>query len=154
MMSRMFQFSSCLFLVLFSFSAFAESQRVSAEVVGTCVFARPNDVVLDFGGLTPGQGDRNVVSEVSFSCSKGTRYKVELDNGLYFNQGQGRSRKMANTKGGDYLPYFLQSSLSGGVGSGEAVLIPLKLSASVRGSDYLAIKVGNYSDLVVLKINP
>ncbi|WP_197433050.1 spore coat protein U domain-containing protein [Janthinobacterium sp. B9-8] len=150
----MFRFAFCLFLVLFSFSALAESQRVSAEVIGSCVFAQPDDVVLDFGGLTPGQGDRNVVGEVSFSCSKGTRYKVELDNGLYFNQGQGRTRKMANSKGGDYLPYHLQSSLSGGVGSGEAVLIPLKLSASVRGADYLAIKTGNYSDLVVLKINP
>ncbi|AZN36367.1 spore coat protein U domain-containing protein [Iodobacter ciconiae] len=154
MIARCFRFIFCLFYVMFSFSALAESQRVSAEVVGMCAFSRPNDVILDFGGLTPGQGDRSVMAEVSFSCSKGTRYKVELDNGLHFNKGQSRSRKMANTKGGDFLPYLLQSSLNSGTGHGEAILIPLKLSASVRGLDYLGIKTGSYSDLVVLKISP
>ncbi|STQ91461.1 spore coat protein U domain-containing protein [Iodobacter fluviatilis] len=154
MNSNICRFFSCLFFTALSFSAFAESQRVSAEVAGSCVFARPDDVVLNFGGLTPGQGDRQVIGEVSFSCSKGTHYKVELDNGRYFNQGLGQGRKMGSIKGGDYLPYNLQSSLSSGTGAGEAVLIPLKLSASVRGADYLAIKTGDYSDLVVLKINP
>ena len=133
--------------------ASADNMRVSAIVVGSCVFAS-EDALLDFGGLIPGQGDKTQNINVKFSCTKGMPYKVDLGQGQNFYKGDAAGRKMAALNGADFLPYDLVSDRLSGDGQGEGVMISLQLTGKVRGQDYSRITVGDYADMVLLTVSP
>lgn len=136
---------------LVSGMAMADPMVVSTQVVGTCVFASPGGVVLDFGRLVAGQGDKQRSVDVKFSCTSGMPYKVALDQGQNASMGK---RRMALLSKKDYLPYELVSSHASGTGEGEGKMLNVRLTGTVAGSAYAQASVGEYADVVVLTISP
>jgi spore coat protein U-like protein len=129
----------------------ADPMVVHALVVGTCTFAQPNDVILDFGNLIAGQGDQQRSVDVKFSCTSGMPYNVALGNGQNMSA---MSRRMALQGKKDFLPYNLTSSPKSGIGQGEGKMLNVKLTGTVAGSDYSRVSAGEYSDVVVLTVSP
>ena len=140
-----------LFCLLLNSFAYADPMVVHASVIGTCTFAQPNDVVLDFGGLMPGQGDRQRSVDVQFACTAGMPFKVTLSEGLNM---VGTKRRMALGGKKDFLPYELSTSTQSGVGQGEGKMLSVSLTGKVAGSDYAQVTAGEYSDVVVLTVSP
>jgi spore coat protein U-like protein len=109
-----------LWCCLMSGVAMADPMLISTQVVGTCVFAQPGDVLLDFGGLVAGQGDKKRSVDIKFSCTAGMPYKVALDQGQNASMGK---RRMALASKKDYLPYELVSTPTSGTGEGEGKML-------------------------------
>ena len=152
---RSLRIKQCLVFgcLLASAVASADNMRVSALVLGSCIFAS-DDALLDFGGMIPGQGDKTQSINVKFSCTKGMPYKVDLGYGQNFYKGDAAGRKMAALNGSDFLPYELVSDRLAGDGQGEGVMISLQLTGKVRGQDYSRVTTGDYADMVLLTVSP
>ncbi|AOY02049.1 spore coat protein U domain-containing protein [Jeongeupia sp. USM3] len=143
----------CVFiLLLLGGAAHADTRGmpVTASVPGSCKFSNADDVVLDFGALVPGQGQRQVSQPVAFTCSTGTHYTVTMDLG---RSPDGAQRRMRGDSGA-FIPYALSADPMGGTGQGELTPITLTLTASVDAAAYVDSPVGNYSDNVVLTVSP
>ncbi|BCL74847.1 hypothetical protein JHS3_05830 [Jeongeupia sp. HS-3] len=141
-----------VFLLLQGGFAHADTRGmpVTASVVGSCKFSNADDVVLDFGSLVPGQGQRQVSQPVAFTCSSGTNYTVTMDLGRNPNGSQRRMRGDNDA----YIPYALSADPMGGTGQGELTPITLTLTASVDATAYVDSPIGSYNDNVVLTVSP
>ena len=146
-----------LFAALGATSAAADTANlnVSANILGTCVIQSIQSV--NFGDLTQGTTapDKTATGSVTYWCTKGASYTVNLGLG---NNPQGTVRRMqgqATTNQAEFLPYNLVSnSPASGTGQGPAAPEAHNVSATVLGTDYNALSVGGFVDTVVITITP
>jgi spore coat protein U-like protein len=131
---------------------------VSATIVsgGFCWIAT-NNANLSFGVLDPGNPvDVTRTTSLDFRCLglSSVTYAVTDDDGLY-ETGPDRNRMRRTAAPVAFLPYSLDVSPRSATVSGNPfVLRTLTISGTVLGVDYLGASPGNYSDTVLLTINP
>ncbi|QLG89478.1 spore coat protein U domain-containing protein [Chitinibacter bivalviorum] len=116
-------------------------------VLGGCNFKNWGDVTMDFGNLAG--GDKSISTRVPVNCSTGSNFKVTLDNGLHAN---GTQRRLAQKNGAGRVPYSLIATPDSGTGSGRD--FEINLTATVTQNDYQASPIGQYSDTVIMTIEP
>jgi hypothetical protein len=111
---------------------------------------------LNLGNLDPASpSDKSISTSMTFQC-KGSApiatFSITDDDGLY-ELGPNAHRMRHTTVTSEYLPYSL--TLSPGSGTvPRNTTQTLMITATVMGDDYQDALAGNYSDIVVLSINP
>jgi spore coat protein U-like protein len=130
-------------------SAFASGGTMNLRiwVQGGCAFVNSGDLVMNFGDLS--QGDKTITATTPIFCSNGTQFKVRLNDGLNPN---GQQRQMAQNNGTGRLPYSLTASPMSGHSTGSA--IDISLTAKVTATAYQNQPMGQYSDTVILTVEP
>ncbi|VTU42860.1 MULTISPECIES: Csu type fimbrial protein [unclassified Variovorax] len=148
------QVLAVLAATLLGSSAFAADNanvQVLANVQGTCKFLAAPDV--NFGTLDPGAGgDVNAKTDVSFWCTKGANYTLNVGNGANFDSATTARRMKSAT--GDYIKYELSPVNASGIGTGRSTPLTFSMNALLRGSDYIDATVGEYQDTVQLTVTP
>ncbi len=147
-------------LLLSASAGFAGTATVTVGatiVSGGFCWITANNANLGFGVLDPGNPvDVTRTATLDFRCLglSSVTYAVTDDDGL-FETGPDRSRMRRTAAPVVYLPYSLDVSPRSATVSGNPfVLRTLMISGTVRGADYLGASPGNYSDTVILTINP
>jgi len=111
---------------------------------------------LGFGSLDPGNSvDATASVQIGFVCRGSAplaTFVIVGDDGLY-ETGPGNSRMRHATVLTEFLPYSLVLNPSSGTVPKNAPQT-LTISGTVRGIDYQSANAGNYSDTVVISINP
>lgn len=139
-----------LLSVMLSSAAWAGSSstlQLHILVLGGCTFKNWGDVTMDFGNLSG--GDKSISTRVPVNCSTGSNFKVTLDNGLHAN---GSQRRLAQKNGAGRVPYSLSAMPDSGTGNGRD--FEINLTATVTQTDYQASPIGQYSDTVIMTIEP
>jgi hypothetical protein len=161
--------TSIIILIFFIFAtaslseaADSNSVSVTATVVsrGTCWFTTETSA-LNFGNLDPSNPvDVNASTTVNFRCWRGlfiwfpVTFFIGDDDGLY-ETGTDANRMRHATVTTEFLPYsFSLNPASGTVTGNPTVNRTLTISGTVRGVDYQDALMGNYSDTVVISIEP
>ena len=153
------------FITLFVFittgighAADSNSLSVTATVIskGNCTFHTKTSA-LDFGSLDPANPiDKSVNTTIIYRCqAQGNRpitFTITDDGGLY-ETGPNAPRMRHTTQPTEYLSYSLTLNPTSGTVP-KTVDFPLTITGTVRGVDYQNVAVGNYSDTVVVSINP
>ena len=142
-----------------SYAADSNVVSVTATVVsrGTCWFTTSTSA-LNFGNLDPSNPvDVNASTTIFFRCFRffgQVTFFISDDDGLY-EAGPNRNRMRHSTVATEYLPYsFNLNPTSGTVPSSLFTNRTLTISGTVRGVDYQDARMGNYSDTVVVSIEP
>jgi len=142
-----------------SYAADSNVVSVTATVVsrGVCWFTTSNSA-LNFGNLDPSNPvDVNASTNISFRCFRlfgQVTFFIGDDDGLY-EAGPNGNRMRHSTVATEYLPYsFNMNPTSGTVPSSLFTNRTLIVSGTVRGVDYQDAIMGNYSDTVVVSIEP
>jgi spore coat protein U-like protein len=131
------------------------SVDVRANIKGTCVI----DLVtmIDFGDLEQGTTapDRTAPGTVRYWCSKGLVFTITTGNGNNASGTQRRMKGVATTNSTEFLPYTLApDAVLSGTGAGPAAPVTHTITGTVRGADYNALSVGQFSDTVIVTIAP
>jgi len=114
---------------------------------------------LNFGNLDPSNPiDINASASVSFRCFRFFNGQVTFfigdDDGLYETAPDANRMRHA-TMMTEYLPYsFSLNPASGTIPGNPFVNQTLNITGTVRGVDYQNTATGNYSDRVVITIEP
>jgi hypothetical protein len=131
---------------------------VTATVVskGNCTF-RSKTAALDFGTLDPANPtDISVNATIIYRCqAQGNRpitFAITDDDGLY-ETGPDALRMRHTTQPTEYLPYSLNLNPTSGTVP-KTLDFPLTVTGTVRGVDYQNAATGNYSDRMVITIEP
>ncbi|MEW6375529.1 MAG: spore coat protein U domain-containing protein [Thermodesulfobacteriota bacterium] len=124
---------------------------------GFCWFTTSTSA-LNFGNLDPSNPiDVNISTSIFFRCFRffgQVTFFIGDDDGLY-ETGPNANRMRHSTITTEYLPYsFDLNPTSGTVPSSLFTNRTLTISGAVRGVDYQDARVGNYSDTVVVSIEP
>ena len=111
---------------------------------------------LNFGGLDPvNPVDKTVDTTITFTCggsAPNATFFINDDDGLH-KTGPDANRMRHATNTTEYLPYTLTlNPASGNVPKNTDQT--LTISGTVRGSNYQDAIAGNFSDSVVISINP
>jgi spore coat protein U-like protein len=126
---------------------------VNANVVGTCKFNSATST-LAFGGLDPSSGAPvNASTSTTFWCTKNASYSIGDDDGAY-DLIAPVGQKMKHQSLNEYIAYNFGYTPTTGTGSGPSTPITLDISGTVAFAAYQNASEGNYSDSVVLSINP
>jgi spore coat protein U-like protein len=130
-------------------SAFASGATMNLRiwVQGGCAFVNSGDVLMNFGDLS--QGDKTITATTPIFCSNGTQFNVRLNDGLNPN---GQQRQMAQNNGTGRLPYSLTASPMSGQSTG--IPIEILITAKVSAASYQNQPMGQYSDTVILTVEP
>ncbi len=147
--------AACLSLcgVLVSSTIFAQERvaefDVSASVGVRCKVESRGDIA--FGSLDPAQAVNTFsATEVRVACTRGAVYRLNVDNGRSFSTAL-TTRQMTSTRG-EALPYALAIDSRGGHGHGWFSPSIVRLSASVRGLDYVDLPGGQYQDVIRISV--
>ena len=131
---------------------------VTATVLsrGNCTF-RSRTSTLDFGSLDPSNPiDRSVSTTIIYRCqAQGNApitFAMSDDDGLY-ETGPNTPRMRHTTQPTEYLPYNITLNPTSGTVP-KVTEFPLTITGTVRGVDYQNATMGNYSDRVVVSIDP
>ena len=115
-----------------------------------------NTAALNFANLDPANPvDRTVNTSITFRCggsAPNATFFVTDDDGQH-EVGSGRNRMRHTTTFTEYLPYSLALSPTSGTvpkNTDQTVTV----TGTVRGVDYQNAATGNYSDSVVITIEP
>jgi ABC-type cobalt transport system substrate-binding protein len=142
-----------------SYAADPSSVSVTATVIsrGICWFTTATSA-LNFGNLDPSNPvDVNASTSIFFRCFRffgQVTFFIGDDDGLY-ETAPDANRMQHSTITTEYLPYsFNLNPTSGTVPSSLFTNRTLTISGTVRGVDYQDARVGNYSDRVVVSIEP
>jgi spore coat protein U-like protein len=133
------------------------SFTVSATVLSksNCKFDS-KAAVLAFGTLDPADGsDVTTTTTIGFRCTGSApiaTFAITDDDGLY-ESGPDANRMRHATLGGQYLPYEMALSPVGGTVPKNEWLT-LTVTGTVRGDEYANAYAGDYSDTVVISIDP
>lgn len=131
--------------------------NVSAVILtkSNCRFST-NAATLAFGNLDPAVPvDVTVSAPIGFRCNGGPPLSVFLvtdDDGLYEAAPEG-NRMRHTVIPGSFLPYAFSVAPASGTVPRNTPQI-LTVTGTVRGADYQAAAAGDYSDSVVVSINP
>lgn len=151
----------CMISLIVPVSAAAASSStvsVSATIVsnGWCWFTT-NGTTLDFGALDPGNPvDVTVGTVLRFRCFgfPSVTYAIGDDDGLYETAPDANRMRHASLPG-EYLPYSMDlAPRSATISWNPSVLRTVNISGTVRGVDTQSVAAGNYSDTVILSIDP
>ena len=130
---------------------------VSAVILtkSNCRFST-NAATLAFGDLDPGNPvDVTVSAPIGFRCNGGPPTAVFLvtdDDGLYETAPDANRMRHAILPG-TFLPYAFSVAPGSGTVPRNTPQI-LTVTGTVRGADYQAAAAGDYSDTVLVSINP
>jgi spore coat protein U-like protein len=149
MAKNLFRFLIACGALLISSAAFASGSTMNVRiwVQGGCSFVTSGDLIMNFGNLS--QGDATITATTPISCSNGTQFHIKLSNGLNPN---GQQRQMAQQNGSGRLPYSLTAAPESGLSTGSN--IDILLTAKVAQADYQNRPIGQYSDTVILTVEP
>jgi spore coat protein U-like protein len=131
---------------------------VTATVItrGNCRFNSSTSTV-DFGSLDPANPvDRNGNTTVVFHCSGNGNTPITFaisDNDGLYKSGPSAPRMRHATQLSEYLPYTLSYNPSSGSVTKNTDQ-NITVSGTVKGTDYQNAYAGDYSDTVILLINP
>jgi hypothetical protein len=153
-----------LFILFFSVmtvssvnAAGTNTLTVAATIISknVCKF-KSGATTLNFGALDPGgTTDVSKSATMQFICngsSSVAAFVFTSNDGLY-ETGPGANRMINTTVSTEYLPYTLAlSPQSGTVPKG--VTQTLTVTGTVASPNYRSAYVGNYSDTVVISLNP
>lgn len=150
-------------VALFLLAAPGTARSGTAAVsVGATVLSKSNckfdskTATLGFGSLDPGSSvDATVSVPIGFVCRGSASlatFAIAGNGGLY-ETGLGNSRMRHATVLTEFLPYSLVLNPSSGTVPKNAPQT-LTISGTVRGIDYQNANAGNYSDTVIISINP
>jgi spore coat protein U-like protein len=154
--------TALIFLSILMIIGIACADETSVISVGAVILSKGNcrftssTANLSFGSLDPSNPiDKNVTTTVIFRCQANgnnlVTFSITDDDGRY-RTGPGAPR-MKHTTQTEYLPYSL--TLNPSTGSVPKVTeTPLTISGTVRGVDYENALPGDYSDGVVVSIEP
>jgi hypothetical protein len=138
-------------------AAGTNSLTVVATVISKniCKFKSKGET-LNFGAIDPA-GVSNITSTttVDFVCngsSSVATYALSSDDGLY-ETGPGANRMRNTSFTTEYLPYTLSFSPQSGT-IPKGVTQTFTISGTVTPSNYRSAYIGNYTDTVVVSINP
>ena len=144
------------------YPADSNSVSVTATVVsrGTCWFTTETSA-LNFGNLDPSNPvDVNASTSVIFRCWRGlfiwfpVTFFIGDDDGLY-ETGTNANRMRHQTVTTEFLPYSFSLDPTSGTTTGNPTINrTLNISGTVRGVDYQDATMGNYSDMVIVSIEP
>jgi len=130
---------------------------VAATIISknVCKF-KSGAATLNFGALDPGgTTDVSTSTTMQFVCngsSSVAAFVFTSNDGLY-ETGPGANRMINTTVSTEYLPYTLAlSPQSGTVPKG--VTTTLTITGTVTSPNYRSAYAGNYSDTVVISLNP
>lgn len=153
--------AACLISLLFPVAdagAGSATVSVSATIVsnGWCWFTT-NGTALDFGTLDPGNPvDVTAGTVLRFRCFgfPSVTYAIGDDDGLYGTAPDANRMRHASLPG-EYLPYSMDlAPRSATISWSPFVLRTVNITGTVRGIDYQDGVAGNYSDTVVISIDP
>jgi len=137
--------------LFFASSALSATQnvKVSARVVGNCVFESVTDV--NFGDLDPNSTTdaKAIPGELKFWCTKNASYTLEDPDaaiGSYAGQLSG--------SGTEKIPYTLTYDNVTGPGKGKSIPITSTISATIVNADYIDVAADTYTDTVTFTITP
>jgi hypothetical protein len=141
------------------YAADSSSVSVTATVIsnGSCSFTT-HTAALNFGNLDPSNPvDVNATTSVLFRCFRWfifpVTYFIGDDDGLY-ETGPNANRMRHTSVTTEYLPYNFALSPQSGTITGNWANYTLTITGTVRGVDYQNAAMGNYSDRVVISIEP
>jgi spore coat protein U-like protein len=139
-------------------AADSNAVSVTATVIskGNCTF-RLKTATLDFGTLDPATPtDKSANTTLIYRCqaqgNKPITFSITDDSGLY-ETGPNAPRMRHTTQPTEYLPYSLTLTPTSGTVP-KVTEFPLTVTGTVRGVDYQDSLIGNYSDTVVITIEP
>jgi spore coat protein U-like protein len=152
-------YSVLIFLLLINVCNAADTASISVTAVvlskSNCKFNSAN-ATLNFGVLDPSNPvDKTVSTSIGFNCrgsADPATFYITDDDGLY-KTGLNGNRMRHTTITTEFLPYgFTLSPPSGTVpkNTNQSVTI----TGTVGGLDYQDATAGNYSDTVVISIEP
>jgi hypothetical protein len=146
-----------VFLLTVAFSAAADQARmdVDVELIGTCKIDEVTSI--NFGDLEQSTASPNRLSVggVHFWCTRGMRYRVEVDQGLNSNKGTRRMKGEGASNALEFLSYTLRSlGGAGGTGLGPSYPEFFDMEAEVLGVNYDPLSIGPLRDTVVVTISP
>jgi spore coat protein U-like protein len=150
MATRFHRLLGLAFCTLFSAQSWAGSSTtvlVHIQVLGGCTFTNWGDITMNFGSLD--SGDKTITTTTPITCSPGNSFHIRFNDGRYPS---GTQRQMGQKNGSGRLPYTLEANPSSGVGNGPNVNIELK--ASVKQSDFQSSPTGQYTDTVIMTVEP
>jgi|GEM_PF-2737365 len=122
---------------------------VSVSVAVRCRVESRGDIA--FGALDPSQAVNTfATTEARVACTRGAVYRLLVDNGHNFSAPLA-TRQMTSERG-DALPYALSIESNVGLGSGWSQPSVVRLSASVKGRDYVDLPGGQYQDVIRISV--
>lgn len=139
--------------------SYADTTTISVTATilskSNCKF-NSNTGTLNFGNLDPANPvDRTVSTTVTFVCrgsEPSATFSITDDDGLY-ETAPNANRMRHTTVTTEYLPYSLTLNPTSGTVP-KNVDQTLTISGTVKGTDYQNAYVGNFSDTVIISINP
>jgi spore coat protein U-like protein len=138
-------------------AASTSSVTVAATVLSKnqCKFST-SSAALGFGNLDPANPiNKTVNTSINFRCmgsSPISTFLINDDDGLY-ETGPNANRMRHSTLGAEYIPYsFALTPRTGNVP--KNTLQTLTISGTVSGLDYQNAATGNYSDTVIITLEP
>jgi spore coat protein U-like protein len=140
-------------MIAFSGVALADTNTVTvtANVVGSCHFAALTSN-LSFGLLDQTlTTDATATASTAFWCTRNTAFAITDDDGLN-DGGVVDGNRMRN--GSEYIPYSFSYSTTGGTGAGKTAPTNFTITGTIVNANYVDAVAGNYSDTVVISINP
>jgi spore coat protein U-like protein len=139
-------------------AADTKSLAVTAVVLSrsSCQFSTSTAATLDFGTLNPASGS-TVVQSTSFNArctgsANPATFLITQNSGLY-KTGPDQNRMRHVSAATELIPYTLAISPSSGTVPKNQTF-PVTVTGKVLGPGYQNAQFGNYSDTVVLTINP
>lgn len=151
-------------LVLVAFPAVCHAGGTTAVSISATILSQNNcrfrsggpPPALAFGTIDPaGSDDVTATASIDFRCMGSApvaTYSITDDDGLY-ETGPDANRMRHATLPAEFLPYEMSlSPASGTVNKG--VWTPLTITGMVRSTNFRNAAAGNYSDSVVISINP
>jgi spore coat protein U-like protein len=159
-MKRSLGVYTVLILILFiNVCKAADTASISVAAVvlskSNCKFNSAN-ATLNFGVLDPSNPvDKTISTTIGFIChgSANPATFYITDNGGLYRTGPSEPRMRHSTQLSEYLPYNLSYTPSSG-SVPKNTNQNLTISGTVGGTDYQNAYAGNYSDTLILSINP
>lgn len=99
-------------------------------------------------------GRRMARNEIDFQCTRGTNFRVLVNNGAPNTTVTGLTLKPKNGPALDALPYTLSSTLDKTTGQGFGTASNIKLTVTAALDNYTDAPAGEYDDTVTVEIRP
>jgi len=139
-------------------SADSNILNVTATVIskGNCTF-RTKTSALNFGSLDPANPvDKSVDTTIIYRCQAQGNNPITFtitDNSGLYKTGSNAPRMRHTTQLTEYISYRLTLNPTSATVP-KTIEFPLTITGTVRGVDYQNAAMGNYSDTVVVSIDP
>ncbi len=161
-MNNKFLISFMAFFLVIAFSQIADASDTGVVTVSATILSKNQckfssaSAALAFGILDPANPvDKTVSTSVNFRCmgsSPTATFFITDDDGLH-EISPNANRMRHTTIGTEYLPYTFTLNPTSGTVPKNTVQI-LTISGLVNGTDYQDAAVGNYSDTVIITLEP